>query len=165
MDERFRGKKHWFGLGAVAIIFMCLMLCGLTTFAMLVTRSGTVHIQPAAGAEGVAPPQVYRAHGPVGILGTGVGLLFTMLFFGLILILLFGLARRFFWGPRYWHPSHTGKPPKGGAWSGKPHAWGPGAWHGHGRYWGPHPDQESEAETGDKGEADTEDVVYDGPQE
>ena len=32
MDERFRGKELWIGLGALGIVFLCVMLCGMGAF-------------------------------------------------------------------------------------------------------------------------------------
>jgi hypothetical protein len=146
MDERFRRKGLWLGLGAVAIIFMCLMLCGLGTMAMFTTRSGPVYVPPAPGEEGAAPPQVYQGHAPRGmghhggggILGfvfRGIGLVFMLVFSGLLLLLLFGLIKRVFWGHRHWGPPHRCGP-KGKEWKGRPHAArGPWPWHYHGAPW------------------------------
>lgn len=149
MDERFRGKGIWVIAGVLGIVFLCLMLCGLGAMAMLFTRSGEVYVQPPVDGGGAVPPQVYQgpfgvgrfaSHGPFGILTSGIGLLFTVAFFGLLLLLIFGLARRLIWGPRSCHPRHwgahhRGKPPEGKGWEGKPHPWGPWAPHHHGEPW------------------------------
>jgi hypothetical protein len=145
MDERFRGKGLWVGLGLLAVIFLCLMLCGLGALSMFTTRSGPVYVQPPAGEEGAVPPSTYPGHGvlgmgrydgwqPFGILGFGISMLFKLLFFGLLLLLFVGLIRRIFWGHRWWGPPRGHKPPQGKEWKGRPHAWGPWAWHWHGEY-------------------------------
>ena len=148
MDERFRGKRIWVIAAIVGIVFLCLMLCGLGAMVTTFTRSEVVYMQPPVDEGGAVPPQVYQGplgmgryvgHGPFGLLASGVGLLFKMVFLGLLLLLLFGLAKRLIWGPRHWHPRHWGPryadmPLKGKAWKGPPHAWGPWAWH-HDKPW------------------------------
>ena len=104
MDERLGGKGLLVGFGALAIIFLCLMLCGLGAMATFWMRSGPMYgegyIQPPSGEEGAVPPQVYYGpggvgrhvgYGPLGIVGFGFSLLFKLLFFGLLLLLLVGL--------------------------------------------------------------------------
>jgi hypothetical protein len=147
MDERFRGKGLWIGLGALAIVFMCVMLCGFGAMASFTMGRGPVYVQPPAGEEGVAPPPAYYGSGPWGMARHGgfnpFAFIFKMAFLGLFLLLLIGLLKRIFWGPRYWgprhwHPPYRGKPPEGEAWKGKPHGmWGPWAHHWCAEHWGP----------------------------
>ena len=170
MDERFRGKGIWVIAGVVGLVFLCLMLCGLGAMVTTFTRSEAVYIQPPVDEGGAIPPQVYQGplgigrhvgRGPFGLLASGIGLLFTVAFFGLLLLLFFGLAKRLIWGPRHCHPRHwgshyRGKPPEGKEWAGKPHARGPWAWH-HGRPW------EAEDEpTAEEGEPEDPDLEYGG---
>jgi hypothetical protein len=178
MDERFKGKKTWIGLGALGIIFLCVMLCGFGAMVTLFMRSAPVHgtvpqVQSPPGEEGAAPPPTYNygpgsmgmgrhaGWGPLGFLGFGIGLIFRLLFFGLILLLLLGLVKRLFFGHRHWAWAHHGKPPRGEEWKGRPHPrWGPWAWHFHGAPW------ETEAEgPGEEDEPDEAESEYAGPQE
>lgn len=171
MDEQFRRNKLWIGLAAAAILFLCLALCGLGAMITMGARSSTVYLQPPAGQEGAAPPQVYHSSpgplsmggsaytGPFGFIFGAVGFLFRVAFLGLILLLLLGLVRRLFWGPRHgW--AHVGpRPacaPKGSSKSYPRH--GPWAWHGHGPPWatGDEPDEEAETDS---------ETGYHGPQE
>jgi hypothetical protein len=174
MDERFRGKGIWIVGGVFALVFLCLVLCGLGAMVTTALRPGPVYeimpqVQPPTGQEGVVPPPAYYGPGSVGrhtgfgpfgfILG-GIGLLFKLLFLGLLLLLLVGLIRRLFWGPRHWHhrpwgPYHPGKPPAAEEWRRKPHAWGPWAWHGCGAPW----DEEAEP-TSQEGDVDAADPAY-----
>jgi uncharacterized membrane protein YhaH (DUF805 family) len=173
MDERFRGKKHWIVLGAVAIIFLCLIMCGLGTMAMVVMRSGPAHgvtlqLQSPAGEEGIAPPAVYPGladmggfshRAPFGFFFGGLRLLFGLAFFGLFLLLIVGLIWLVCWGPRRWGPPPWPRPPAGQ--EGRPHAgWGPWAWHHHSGPGGP--GSEPAGEEGEQGAAGTESG---GPQE
>jgi hypothetical protein len=180
--ERLRGRGHWLGLGALAIVFLCIMLCGLGTFGMLVMRSspahGTLpHAQPPAGEDGAAPPSGYYAYGPLGhgrhtswgplgILAFGIGLIFKLLFLGLVLVLLLGMVKRLFWGRRHPCPPHWGKPAEDERSEGTSDTgWGPFAWH-HRRHWGPPPAQGPEpSPTAEEGEADASESEYTGPQE
>ena len=170
MDERFRGKGIWVIAGVVGLVFLCLMLCGLGAMVTTFTRSEAVYIQPPVDEGGAIPPQVYQGplgmgrhvgRGPFGLLASGIGLLFTVAFFGLLLLLFFGLAKRLIWGPRHcpprhWGPHYRGKPPEGKEWAGKPHARGPWAWH-HGKPW------EAEDEpTAEEGEPEDPDLEYAG---
>jgi len=139
MDERFRGSRLWIILGALGILFLCPMLCGLVTMAFSVMRSGPVYgvIPQAPGSEGITPPQVYYgpggAGGPLGFVAQGVGLLFKLAFLGVFVLLFAGLMRRLLWGPRHCGPRYWGKPPEGQDWKGKVHpGWGPWARHWHG---------------------------------
>lgn len=169
MDERFRGKGIWFAAGALAFIFLCLMLCGMGAMATLFTRQGGAHLPPAAVPgveEGAVPPQAYYGpgvgphggSGPFGFLISGIGMLFRLAFFGLLLLLLLGLVMRLFWGPRHRHPWHWCRPPKGKGWEGKPYPnWGPWARHWH----GDHGEAEDEPAS-EKGAADDPDVAYGG---
>jgi hypothetical protein len=189
MDEKFRRNKHWFGLGALLIIFLCVALCGLGAMATMFTRSapnyGAVpYVQPPAVEEGVAPPATYYGHGPLGhhggwgpfgIIGMGIGLIFKLLFFGLLVLLLLGLVKRLFWGHRHWGHGYWGPPcPPGKPWKGttgesedESHAeWGPRAWHRHFKHWGPPPWWGPEPKTPDStSEPDTDEPEYTGPQE
>jgi hypothetical protein len=187
MDERFRDKRIWAIAGVVGIIFLCLMLCGMGAMATMFMRSSTgfatVPQIPALPAEGAAaPPQVY--HGPggagpfgggglFGFLTFGIGMLFKLLFLGLILLLVVGLVRRLFWGPRYWGPHRRWaryhgphkpgagppghRPPGGKEWKDKAHAWGPWAWHWCGEPW-----EEGDEPTGEEGEPDESEPTYEG---
>jgi hypothetical protein len=142
MDERFQRSRLWIILGALGILFLCLMMCGLVTMAFGVMRSGPVYgtipqAPPAPGAEGAAPAQVtyspWIAGGPLGFVVQGVGLLIKLAFVGLFVLLFFGLIRRLFWGPRHCGPGYWGKPHEGQSWRGKAHpGWGPWARHWHG---------------------------------
>lgn len=162
MDEYYRGNRKWIGLGALAIIFLCVMLCGMGTLAMLVTRSGPAYapvpyVQPSAGEDGVAPPPAYYSgYGPMGRFGhfSPFGFLFKMLFFGLLLLLFIGLITRIFFGRRHWGFHYGPRPPKGKEWKGRPH--GPvGPWH----WWHCHGWEEkarpSDEESQQEGEPDT----------
>jgi hypothetical protein len=183
MNEQLRGKGIWIGLGGVAIIFLCLMLCGMGAMVTLFTRpepayAPAPYVQPPSGEEGVAPPPSYYhgggplgkgAHGhggPFGFFFGAIGMLFKLAFFGLLLLLLIGFVKRLMWGPRHWSykhcgPHHWGKPPKGKEWKGRPHPpWGPWAWHGHAEPRG------AEGEPADQeNESDSDQSEYNGPQE
>jgi hypothetical protein len=183
MDERFYGNKRWIGLGALAIIFLCVMLCALGALGTMFMRSAPAYapapyVQPEV-EEGAAPPATYYdGHGPLGmgthgrtgffgVIGAGIGMLFKLAFFGLLLLLLLGLVKRIFWGPRYWGHRHWGppggKPPTGKdweEWKRKHRAWGPWAWHCHGAP----PAAEAEAAT-TKDDPDVSESEYTGPQE
>lgn len=165
MDERYRKWVIWVGLGALAILFLCVMLCGLGAMAMLVTDRSLVYVQPPTGEDGAPPPLPYYGHGPVAMGRTavfgGIGVIFRLLIFGMLLLLLFGLVKRIFWGHRYWRGPHWGGPPPGQDWKGKGHpGWGPWAWHGHWRCWEPGAEQAPEEdEPGSAGPA------YAGPKE
>lgn len=185
MDKHFRGKGLWIGLAVLGVLFLCFAMFGAGAM-MLTARSGPVYVQPPAGAEGAVPPTQYYGHGPMGmghggaglfgIVGMGIGFLFKLLFFGLLLLLGLGLVRRLFWDRRHWAYRHWGPPcppgtqPKGKAGEDDPHAgWGPPPWHRHGKHWGPPPWWGAGAEP-DEPEAaedteDTEDTEYTGPQE
>jgi hypothetical protein len=180
MDERFRGKKHWIGLGALAVIFLCLILCGLGAMAMVMVRSGPAcgvvpQVQPPVSQEGAAPPAIYYGpmgmgwfghSGPFGFILGGIRLLFGVALFGLFLLLIAGLVRRVFWGPRSWCPPYWCRPPQGKEGEGKPQEQGPWAWHHHRRHWGPPPWWGAEAESArEEGKPDAADPEYSGPQE
>jgi hypothetical protein len=154
MDERFRGKGIWIGVGALAVVFLCVMVCALGAMAVMVGRSAPEYgvvplVQLPAGGESASAPQVIYGYGPLGTgqrgafgpfgaLFSGIGLLFNLLFFGLIFLVLFGLLRRLFWGHRYWRRHPWGRQPKGKEWKGAPYGpWGPWAWHCYGRHWEP----------------------------
>jgi hypothetical protein len=193
MDERFRGKGIWIGLAALALIFLCVMLVGFAAVATLAPRLGPAYgvvpqVQPPAGGGGEAVPAPYSGYapirgywGPFGLVGWGIGLIFKLLFFGLLLLLLFRLVRHLFWGPRHWGyrswgPPWGGQPPEGKEGEGAPQAArGPWAWHHHPKHWsgrwGPPPWWGSEpgesAGAGEAGgaEADAAGSGYTGPQE
>ena len=153
MDERFQGKGLWIGLGALAIIFLCLMLCGMA--AMFAGPRGAVYVQPqrhsggahtmAPGGEGAVAPPVYHGYGPFGFILAGVGFLFKLAFFGLLLLLGLGLVKRILWGPRCWGPAPGWRSPAGPEGEGNayatPPAVAPWAWHHHHhrKHWGPPP--------------------------
>jgi hypothetical protein len=159
MDERFQDRRIWAIAGVAGVIFLCLMLCGMGAMATMFLRPGTglatVPQVPAPPTEGgVAAPQVYYGPGGGGFFGFltfGIGMLFKLMFFGLILLLGFGLVRRLLWGPRHWgahrrwahyHRAHKHGPgspghgpPGGKEWKGKAHPWGPWAAHWCGEPW------------------------------
>ena len=163
MDKRFGGQRGWIALGVAAIVFLCVMMCAggaLLTMLMHSSPAYPPQVQAPAGEDGAAPPASYYdgplgrgrhgGWGPLGIIGAGIGLLFKLLFFGLILLLVFGLVKRLFWGHRHWGPHYRGKPPEGKEWTDKPHGWwGPWAWHCHGKPW-----ERYEEEGGEQGEPD-----------
>jgi hypothetical protein len=186
MDEMLRRKRLWIGLGALALIFMCVMVAGAGLVALLAARPGPVYgvvpqVQPPAGGESGAMPAPYYGYAPVrgslgwglfGIVGFGIGLFFKLLVLGLLLMLFFRLARRLFWGPRYWGYRHWGpccpdKSPQGGPGEGTSGAaQGPWAWHRHHRHWGPPPwwgPEPGPASQTDKPQ--TAEPEYTGPQE
>ena len=174
MDERFRGKGLWIGLGATAIVFLCLMLCimlcGLG--AMFTGPSSQVYVQPPATQEGNAPPPppaVYGQgpagmgrHGIVGPFGFflgAIGALFKLGFMGLLLLLGLGLVRRIFVGHRCWGPPPGWKSPDGQEGEGRSYAtWGPRFWRHHHRHWGPPP--WGDAESASNVERDEQDEQY-----
>jgi len=171
MDEQFRRNKLWIGVAAVVILFMCVALCGLGAMASIGARSSTVYLLPPTSEEGAAPPPIYNAGpassglgsraytGPFSFIFGAVGFLFKVAFLGLILLLLLGLVRRLFWGPRHgW--AHVGpRPPCGPESSHRSHPWhGPWAWHAHGQPW------KTEDEPEDVG-SDPSETDYSGPQE
>jgi hypothetical protein len=166
MDERFRGRGLWIGLGAVALIFLCLlMMAGAAGAVLAPSRAAPVVVQPPAAGEGaVQPPAVYYGPGLLGGLGYGIGVLFKLAFLGLLLLLVLGLVRRLFWGPRHWWAHYCAPVPSGEGWQGQPggaqpqahrhwfHRWGPPPWCGCAH----------EGAAGETGEAS---AGYSGPQE
>jgi hypothetical protein len=149
MDERFKGKRLWIGLGALAIVGLCLMLFLGAMAAFAFQRHGSVHgmapqveqVQPPTTQEGGAVPQLpygpggwgmgrHRGLMPLRSLFLGVLCFLPLLFFGLIAVLAVGLARRRCWGR--WSEAEEG--PRGTR-----GPCGPGAWHHHGWHWGPPP--------------------------
>lgn len=166
MDERFRGKGLWVGLGVLAIIFLCVMMCGVG--AMFAGPRSAVYVQPPVAEEGVTappPPPAFYGHGPAGVSRYGavggpfgfilgaIGALFKLAFFGLLLLLGLGLAKRLFFGHRCWGPPPGWRPPPG--WKqpegkegeGRSYAtWGPRGWHRHHKHWGPPPWWEAPSE-------------------
>lgn len=180
MDEHLRKNKHWIGLGALVIIFLCVALCGLGAMATLFFRGGPTagavpYVQPPAGEVAQAAPPVVYGHSPMGIgwssplgfIGGAIGLLFRLAFFGLLLLLLIGLVKRLFWGPRWgshhWAAHHPGMPPRGKPWKGAPHSqWGPPwAWR-----CAPQPGEAEPAAGSESDEPEEPDATaYNGPQE
>jgi len=182
MDERFRDKRLWLGLGGLAIIFLCIAMCGLSAMAMFTLRQGPAYApapytQPPAAEDGTAPPPGYYGYGP---LGAGrhsgfspFGFIAKLFLAGLFALLLLGLLKRILWGgwycgPHGWREFHhwhrrPGGPvaPEDKEWKGGVHgAWGPPwTWHGHGQDAEAGTDQPAEP-TGEGGEA-----PYTGPQE
>jgi hypothetical protein len=165
MDKWFRRRRTWLVIGVVAIIFLCLAVMGMGAMAAVLGRSGMASTGPLAGGELGVPPQAYHGlgigrhagFGLLGILGFGISLLFKLVFFGLLLLLLMGLIRRLFWGPRHWHPHyarphHRGKPPTDGDWKHRARTWGPPpwAWHGCGE-----PDEVDDEFAAEAGKPDT----------
>jgi hypothetical protein len=183
MDEGFKKYGLWIGLGAMAVIFLCIMLCGAGAMISMIGRSiptyaPVPHVAPPAAEDGSAPPQAYY-YPPAPYFGsryTGFGLfgfLFRVVCFGLVLLLVIGLFKRLLWGRRHWRyrfcgPPFPGKPPKGGEPEQDAAEWGPWAWHRHHRRWGPPPWWGPEPESGKGGaqpDSDTENSEYTGPQE
>ena len=163
MDERFRSSRLWIILGALGILFLCLMLCGLVTMAFGVMRSGPVYgtIPQAPGAEGPAPPQLYYgpgAGGPLGFVAQGVGTLIRLAFLGLLVLLFIGLIRRLFWGPRHCRFGSWGRPPEGQEWKGNTHpGWGP--W---GRHWHGEPPEQRDQPASPEDEPEDPDLAFHG---
>ena len=151
MDERFRGKGLLIGLGAMAIVFLCILLCGMG--AMFAGPRSQVYVQPPVAQESSAPPPPpalyghgpagvgrYGVAGPLGFIFGAIGALFKLAFLGLLLLLGLGLVKRFFFGHRCWGPPPGWKPPEAQEGEGKAYAaWGPRAWHRYHRHWGPPP--------------------------
>ncbi len=157
MNESYKHHKSKgivVGLGALALMGLCLMLCfGGAAFTMM--HRGSVYgampyVQPPAGEEGGVAPPVYHGpgfsgrgfhggFGPFGLLFFGVGMIFKLLFCGLVLFLFIGLVKWFcHGGPWFWRPPYWGKPPQGEEGeNNSPFVRGPWAWHHHGRHWGP----------------------------
>ncbi len=175
MDERVRGKGLWVGLGCLALLFLCLLLAGAALFVMFApARVAPGYVQPPAAGEGAVQTPATCDFCPLGILFSGVRALFKVAFLGLLLLLLFGLGRRFFWGPYHWWPHYctpgpTGKGPEGQP-GGAPHHthwrrhghpfWGPPPW------WGPAPERPAdEGEAPDAPDAGEAEAGYSGPQE
>ena len=145
MDEHFRKRGLWIGLGALAIIFLCVMMCGMGSMAMMGMSRGAAYVAPPAVEDGAAPPPAAygygphgwgspMSHGPFGFIGLLVSGFFKLVVFGLLLLIVIKLVMRLFFGRRMCGPKHWGKPPKG-----DPGEWGPPwhAWHRHHRHRGP----------------------------
>ncbi len=137
MDEKsgggFKRRKLWVGIGVLAVILLCLAVCGSSVLFFGTARPGTGH--RAFGGE--HPPPVGRFAG-WGLIG--IGLAIKLLFGGLLLLLLFYVLRRVCWGhhPRGPHP--WGRPPAGTGEGVDPrNAWGSGDWSEDARHWGPPP--------------------------
>lgn len=137
MDERsgsgLRRRKLWVGLGAVAVVFLCLAVCGLAALFLGPVRAASGHW----AFDGVHPPFLGRYAG-WGLLGISVAL--RLLFFGLLLLALILVLRRVLWGhhtkdPRFW----GGQPGGRGEGAGHRGAWDSETWHQHARHWGPPP--------------------------
>jgi hypothetical protein len=175
MDERFRGKGLWFGLGALALIFLCLLLmAGAISAVLAPSRVVPVYVQPPAGGEGAVQPAVTYGPGLLGGLVFGIKMLLKLVFLGLLLCLLFGVGRRLFWGPYRWWPHYCAPVPSGRGWEGRPgggaqphfperrhwhHPWGPPPW------WGAAPERAADENEGSgTPEADAT-AGYSGPQE
>ena len=151
MDERYRGRGLWIGLGAAAIVLMCLFLCVFGALFSVSTGSAPVYVQPPAGEEGaVAPPATYgqtpfglgrhAGFGPLSFIAGGIGLAFKLLLLGFLVLLFAGLLKHLYWGRYRWPAHHGGMPPHPRGEPDRPGApWGPWAWHCHGkRGWPPH---------------------------
>jgi hypothetical protein len=177
MDERFRGKGLWFGLGAVALIFLCLLLIAGAFIAVLApARMAPVYVQPPAAGEGALQPSAaYYGPGPLGGLFFGVKMLFGLAFLGVLLLVFLGVVRRLFWGHYHWGPHYCAPVPPGQGWEGPPgagsqpqadwrrhwhHRWGPPPW------WGPAPERAAgEGEAPGAPESGEGAPGYRGPQE
>ncbi|MFC2023391.1 hypothetical protein ACFLT5_01485 [Chloroflexota bacterium] len=151
MDERFRGTGMWIGLGAAAIVFMCLIMCVFGAVASVTTGRAPAYVQPPMAEEGAAPPPAtfgytpfgmgrHAGYGPFAFIAGGIGLAFKLLFLGFLLLMFAGLLKWLCWGRRHWHHRYPATAPQGEgdrATSSAP--WGPWAWHCHGRRrWPPH---------------------------
>jgi hypothetical protein len=172
MDERFRGRGVWIGLGAAAILFMCLLMCVLGAFTSVTTGRAPVYVQPPVGEEGVVPPPTSYGHthfglgrhggyGPFSFIAGGISLAFRLLILGCLLLLFAGLLKRLCWGRRHWPAHYGGMPPRHEDDPDRHDSpWGPWAWHGHGRrHWPPH-GRPSQAPSDDQQEGEP-----DGPRE
>ena len=159
MDERLRGKGIWVGLGVLAIVFLCIMMCGMS--AMFAGPRSAVYVQPLVAEESSAPPPQppalhgygpsgsgrYGALGPFGFFFGIIGAIFRLALFGLLLLLGMGLLKRIFFGRRCWGPPPGWRPPGGKEVDEKAYAtWGPRAWHRCHRRWGPPPWWEAPSE-------------------
>jgi len=148
MNEHFRGKRLWIGLGALALVALCVVLCvGAAAFSALHSGQGhraVLDVQPNAGQEGGAVAPNYhgpfgwgmdrtRGFGPVRLLLRAGLCALPLLFFGLVLFLVVGLVRRRCWGRGHWGSPPGAQPPEG------ENRGGPWAWHHHGHPWGPQP--------------------------
>lgn len=171
MEERLGRKRLWMGLGVLGLVFLCLTACGLLTLVGLVPRPAVLVPGPGAalgqaqGGDGgaVPPAQAYEYGRPaagwfpggglLGLLAYGISLLFKVAFWGLLLMLLLGVVRRLFWGPRHWC-----RPGGHEHWKEHPHA-GWRAWHPHGAHSCGKPDAAGE---GDEPAAPN--AEYSGPQ-
>jgi hypothetical protein len=142
MDERFRRKGIWIGLAALALVFLCVMLVGLAAVATLAPHLGPGSVAVPEQGNGYVPIRGYW--GPLGFIGWGIGLIFKLLFLGLLLLLVVRLVRHLLWGPRHWGyrgwgPPWMGRPPEGKEGEGTPGAGrGPGTWHRHAGHWPGH---------------------------
>jgi hypothetical protein len=164
MDRHFGRRGMWLALGVLALVFLCTMTC-IGAAALLSPRGGGVWVQAPAGEGSAMPPAVYYpGHGIWTSLGAGVGLLFKLLFFGLLILLLLKLVGRLFWcrwhavppygyGP--WGSTPQGAPEGGAEGSdpgtgGEPPAWARPVWrhHRHRHPWGPPPWWESKQPAG-----------------
>ena len=171
MEPRFGRKRLWIGLGALGLVFLCLVACGLLTLVGLVPRPtalgpqpGTAFEQPQGSEDGAVPPaQAYGYGRPavgwfpggglLGLMAYGISFLFKLAFWGLLLMLLLGLVRRLFWGPRHWC-----RPGSHEHWKEHPHA-GWRDWHPHGAHARGKPDVEGEGD-----EPTAPNAEYSGPQ-
>lgn len=191
MDKRFGRWGMWVALAMVALLFFCVVVGCFGAAAISTLRPAGAWMPPQGGEGGAVPPTVfYPAHGgwgPLGVLGAGMSLFLKLLLVGLLVLLLFRLVRRLFWGR--WH---TCSPYGYGPWKGVPQgvpggeaedpdagtAWGPPpwkrhAWRHHHRAWGPPPWWGSPPEEGgpapetESGEPvpDPPDSEYSGPME
>ncbi|MGC9333441.1 MAG: hypothetical protein ACP5JJ_04785 [Anaerolineae bacterium] len=169
MEKRF-GKRLWVGLGVLGFVFLCLMSCGLLVLVELmrpaaaVSQPGAVLGQPPADADGAVPPVQdgacgrpaagwFPSRGPLGFLAFGIGLIFKVAFWGLLLMLLLGMVRRLFWGTRHWC-----RPAWDERWKDRPHT-GWRAWHPY----GVHRDEKS-GMAGEENESGAPNAEYSGPQ-
>jgi hypothetical protein len=178
MDERFRDKRLWIGLGGLAIIFLCIAMCGLAPMAMFTLRQVPAYAplpytQPPAAEDGAVSPPAYYGYSPFG--GgrhagfSPLGFIASLFLAGLFALLLLGLLKRVLWGGwcggphrrRGFHHWHRPVAPEDKEWRGGAHAaWGPPwGWHG--------PGQDAEAGTDQPDEPAHQDdeTPYTGPQE
>lgn len=131
MDKRFRDKRLWIGLGGLAIVFLCIAMCGMASLAMFTLRQGPTYApvpysQPPAADDGTLPPPPNLGYGGYGPLGIGrhsgfspFGFIAKLFVAGMVALLALGLLKRVLWGGRHcarhhWHGHHYRYPHRAG---------------------------------------------------
>jgi len=162
-------------MGCLSLLFLCLLLAGAAVFVLFApARVAPVYGQPPAAGEGAVQPQATCDFCPLAFLFSGVKALFKVAFLGLLLLMLFGLGRRLFWGPYHWAPYYCAPAPAGKGPEGQPAGTPP---HGHVRrhwhhFWGgpppwcgPTPEHSAGEEAPGAPDAGEATAGYSGPQE